>query len=143
MTMDMYKLEIIGKYKLDIEQIDTQHQYLFDILNRLNALIQNRGSEEDLDLLIKDFLSYTVFHFKDEEEFMRSQAYPKLAEHIKIHEGFVKMATDVVEKYRGSKFLRFKFFHLVMDLLLNHIEKVDHEFAVYYKNKQAKGNLIT
>jgi hemerythrin len=133
-------LEIIGKYKFDIEQIDTQHQYLFELLNRLNSLIQNKGSDEELDLLIKDFLNYTVFHFKDEEGFMRSQAYPKLAEHIKIHEDFVKAVTDIVNKYHGSKFLRFKFFHLVMDLLLNHIEKVDYDFAVYYKNKQAKEN---
>ena len=133
--MIMSKFEIIGKYKTGIEQIDTQHQYLFDLLNRLNELIKTKGSEEELNSLIGDFLNYTEFHFKDEEKYMESEDYPKLDEHMEIHKGFVKAVTDIVEKYSGNKFLRFKFFHVVMDLLLNHIEKVDLEFADYYKQR--------
>ncbi len=65
------------------------------------------------------------------------EGYPKLSEHIKIHEKFVRTVTDIVEKYSGNKFLRFKFFHVVMDLLLNHIEKVDYQFAEYYMKKHS------
>lgn len=131
----MDTFEITGKYKMNIEKIDNQHQYLFNLLNRLAKLIDTKGSEEELGILISDFMNYTVFHFKDEEEVMSSEGYPGLAEHIEIHKGFVKAVTDVVEKYEGNKFLRFKFFNIVMNLLLNHIEKVDYQFAQFYKNK--------
>ncbi len=66
------KFEVIGKYKTGLEQIDKLHQYLFDLFYRLSVLIEEKGSDEELNDIIKDFLSYTVFHFKDEESFMRN-----------------------------------------------------------------------
>lgn len=132
----MSQLELTGRYFLGVPEIDNQHQTLLDMINQMHDIIMTKGSNDDFKVVIEAFIDYTRVHFKDEERFMKKNNYPLLKEHILIHRGFVDAVTKIIEKFSNSKFLRFKFFNLAMDLLMNHIELEDFKFAKFLKDER-------
>ncbi len=131
------ELQLTNRYLIGIKQIDTQHQVLVDLLNKLHKAILTKGSEEEVKDIINQFVDYTVYHFKEEEILMMNNGYPKLQSHIKIHEKIVANVSKVLKDFENSRFLRFKFFTLAMDVLMNHIEIEDNKFAKYMEEKES------
>jgi hemerythrin len=131
------ELKLTDRYLIGIKQIDTQHQVLVDLLNKLHKAILTKGSEEEVKDIINQFVDYTVYHFKEEEILMMNNGYPKLQSHIKIHEKIVANVSKVLKDFENSRFLRFKFFTLAMDVLMNHIEIEDNKFAKYMEEKES------
>jgi len=128
-------LQLTQKYLTGINEIDSQHNVLVGMLNELHSIILNKGSEDQVNEIIKKFVDYTVYHFNEEEQLMKMNKYPDLENHKKIHQNIVNNVSKVLTDYKGNKFLRFKFFTIAMDVLMNHIEIVDKKFADYMRNK--------
>jgi hemerythrin len=131
------ELKLTDRYLIGIEQIDTQHQVLVDLLNKLHFSILQKGTEDEVKDIINQFVDYTMYHFKEEETLMLNNGYPNLQSHIKIHEKIVANVGKVLKDFENSRFLRFKFFTLAMDVLMNHIEIEDNKFAKYMKEKNS------
>lgn len=79
-------------YETGLEDVDEQHQYLVEVINRYGELIaQNNISLQDIRLALFELSRYAEFHFKEEENLMRSAGvYEKhLEAHIKVHRAFM------------------------------------------------------
>ncbi|EGA65136.1 GGDEF domain-containing protein [Vibrio brasiliensis] len=79
-------------YETGLDDVDEQHQYLVEVINRYGALIaQNNISMQDIRLALFELSRYAEFHFKEEENLMRTVGvYDKhVEEHIKIHRAFM------------------------------------------------------
>ncbi|MGY5612761.1 bacteriohemerythrin [Vibrio brasiliensis] len=79
-------------YETGLDDVDEQHQYLVEIINRYGALIaQNNISMQDIRIALFELSRYAEFHFKEEENLMRTAGvYQKhVEEHIKIHRAFM------------------------------------------------------
>lgn len=122
--------------KIGVPLIDQEHRELCDRIDKLLAAC-NQGHGKDELLNTVSFLeSYTYKHFGDEEKLQRASAYPKVAEHKKLHDFFKgkiaelknEIATNGVNIATISKTNYF-----LMDWLINHIQKVDSELAQYIK----------
>lgn len=131
----MEKMELSGKYLMDIPQVDEQHGRLVEMLNNLNEVIEEKWDESEVFKIVDDFVAYTHYHFGDEEKLMREEAYPHLEEHAQIHRAFVQQVEKTIVQYSGTKFLRFKFFQIGMNILMNHIETEDYKFSQFLKDK--------
>lgn len=131
----MERMELSGKYLMDIPQVDEQHQRLVELLNDLNEVIEEKRDEDEVSRIVDEFIAYTHYHFNDEETLMKEKEYPNLESHSAIHRGFVNQVEKTIIQYSGTKFLRFKFFQIGMDLLMNHIEKEDYKFSQFLKNE--------
>ncbi|XOB62494.1 bacteriohemerythrin [Campylobacterota bacterium DY0563] len=81
-------------YCIGHEKIDSEHKKLFDIANEINVC---KEDEEKVIEIVKELIKYTKFHFKNEENFMKSIGFPKLAEHKKLHAKLVKKLGDIVK----------------------------------------------
>lgn len=80
------------RYKLNIEEIDKQHQKLFEIGARVYDLTRLDSAYDRYDEImevIQELLDYTQYHFKYEEELLEKYKYQHLATHIKEHNYFV------------------------------------------------------
>ena len=64
-------------YKTGVELIDRQHKKLVDILNQLDESLAERSGHQVLLNLLNELVEYTKYHFKAEEELMRSLEYDK------------------------------------------------------------------
>lgn len=79
-------------YETGLEDVDEQHQYLVEVINRYGALIaQNNISLQDIRMALFELSRYAEFHFKEEENLMRQAGVYQLHidEHIKVHRAFM------------------------------------------------------
>lgn len=67
-------------FKINISQIDDEHQHLFILVEALDLQIVEKTIEELLD--------YVVTHFSNEQALMERSGYPAFDQHLKLHEEF-------------------------------------------------------
>lgn len=89
--LDCNKLAWSESYKIGDTQIDTEHQKIFELANRFSTYKDN---PQKVKALIEEILTYTKFHFKNEEEYMGSIDYPNLKEHKILHAKLIKDLHD-------------------------------------------------
>jgi hemerythrin-like metal-binding protein len=68
-----------------IAPIDIQHQAILKECNKILEEVEQGIDESVIKKHIAFFLSYSMNHFMDEEEYMRSHGYPDLENHQKKH----------------------------------------------------------
>lgn len=86
----MYKMN--PDYLIGIELMDTQHQYLFELMEKAQGLLKDENilyKYDELIKILKGLNDYTQKHFKDEIALMESLNYPRLQLHIAAHQGFI------------------------------------------------------
>ena len=86
------------EYLIGVEQIDKQHQELFNITNRAYDLLEDELITDKYDkiiTIIEKLKEYTIFHFKEEEEYMLSIKYKRYFSQKVEHDEFVKKINDV------------------------------------------------
>lgn len=90
--------EMKKEYELGVPHIDEQHTKLFNLGEAAYKLLKDTYSIDKYDkivALIEELGDYTVTHFKDEEEYMRSINYRKLFSHKIEHEEFIKVVNSL------------------------------------------------
>ncbi|MBP2659872.1 MAG: hemerythrin-like metal-binding protein [Firmicutes bacterium] len=118
------------KYSLGVESIDEQHKELFRIANRIYELLKNEMILDKYDHImeiIDELKNYTVDHFKDEEEYMKSIGYKKFLSHKVAHTDFLdKMENIDVNKIdNGHNEYLLSILDFVCVWLIEHILKED------------------
>lgn len=86
------------KYRTGIEFVDNEHKRLFEIIGETYHLITAHTLHDKYDEIIKiinDLKDYTIFHFTDEEEYMKKINYAQLESHQALHEAFILKIKEV------------------------------------------------
>ena len=96
----MYKLK--PEYYIGIEEIDKEHEHLFDLADATYELLHNdiwMDKSDEIVRLQSELIDYTRQHFAHEEAYMKSIHYSDYEEHIAEHRQFEIMLSDMdVEK---------------------------------------------
>lgn len=126
-----------NRLPIGITKIDDQHKELCDTIDKLmDACSSGKGRAEILDTIA--FLrQYTVKHFSEEEASQRASKYPKVAEHRKLHQAFVKQIDDIATdiKANGVTISTVSTVNLMLgQWLTKHIMVIDKEMASYLNN---------
>lgn len=117
-----------NKYSTGIPLIDTQHQKLIDIINRLFLNMKEGGDRMLLGEIIDELVDYTVNHFKTEEDMMQKTNYPGFEEHKRIHQLFVDKVGDTMSKLKnGERVVPADMYKFLKNWLIDHIEKQDRD----------------
>ena len=74
-------------FSVGVQKIDTQHQQLFKLVNKLIHAFNENSQGEAFESILQGLLNYTQTHFQTEEEFLK--IHPKYQEHIALHQGLV------------------------------------------------------
>jgi hemerythrin len=85
-------------YKTGIAIVDEQHYELFKIANNGYELLKNSFYTDKYDRIIQildELKTYTIFHFKTEEDYMLSIGYKKFLSHKVEHDDFIKKVNNV------------------------------------------------
>lgn len=125
--------------KTGIDEIDAQHQGLFDALNKLyEAFNQGQGTEEIANIL--GFLGqYVIDHFSYEESLMKQHAYPNTEKQVFQHNGFIddyKKLNQVFEQEGPTKKLMLTIYNDTYKWLVEHISGSDKDLGRFLTNKQ-------
>ncbi len=129
--------EWLADYELGIEDIDLQHHFFFNLINRLaSELIVNQDIQYRIDL-VSELTAYAKFHFLSEENMMRKSGYPQFMRHKFQHIELI----DSISRVSNQLFLTENdpegkaLINFLREWFLNHTRKVDKEFADYMLKK--------
>lgn len=132
------KIEWSDSYLLGIPEIDNQHKKLIQIANELYAAATGTDEAYGLNMakVLKKLTDYTVYHFSNEEEFMRKYGYSGLDIHKTAHDNFINEVNHQIKQLSSDrKNDGVRFYSYMVGWILNHIAKADCVWAAFVKPK--------
>lgn len=120
------------------EEVDLQHKKLIRIIDDVYSSMQSPAGEYALQMSknLKRLTDYTLYHFSEEETFMKSYGYPDFAAHKQAHDAFIARINGQI----GTLPLSgpddgYQFYRFLGNWLLSHIAKADHDWAAYIRDR--------
>ncbi len=108
------------------DEIDGQHQHLFDLLASLEARMEDRvATRETLDGLVE----YVGVHFSTEEQKMRAAGYEGLEAHHAVHRDFVRDVMGWQRRWRHDQLTGRELFEHLGAWLVAHVGGLDQDYA--------------
>jgi len=119
-------------YSVSVRRLDEQHQKLFSLLNALHeAMRQGKGQAVVQDTL-RELATYTVTHFRAEEELLRKTNFPGFAAHQAEHQKFVEKVNQFTEDLKaGRNASPIALLGFVKGWLAEHILRTDRAYSAY------------
>ncbi len=122
--------EMKEKYKTGVPQIDAEHEKLFEIGERAYQLLKDQYYTDKFDKIVEvigELREYTVYHFKNEEDYMESINYKRLFTQKMDHADFIKKIDEVnlskVDENQDEAIMEILTF--LNEWLINHIIEKD------------------
>ncbi len=118
-------------YNTGIEQFDEEHHKIVDFINSMFVAIRDKAEQQEVEKVLAGVVSYTEYHFDNEEAIMAASNYPELEEHRKKHEKLkaetVKFKVRLEEDFKeGSR----KFYVFLREWFTDHIMECDMKYSV-------------
>ncbi len=127
-----------SSFSVNIPSIDAQHKKLVDIVNDLHAALQNGNSDEVLNEIFDELISYTHEHFAYEEKLFDKFRYADSVTHKRKH----KFIFDEVNRLKteGSKrtIVSLELMTFLRKWLTKHIKLTDMEYSTFLVSKGVK-----
>ena len=79
------KVDWSDKFLTGHREVDTQHQYFVELINRVIWNMMEHNDWRYHQMLIEELVLYARFHFKSEENILYILWEPVLQEHKKMH----------------------------------------------------------
>ncbi|MCX7903409.1 MAG: bacteriohemerythrin [Caloramator sp.] len=117
-------------YSLGVENIDQQHKHLIEIANRVYDAHKNQFYVDKYDKIVeilKELKDYTIYHFDEEEKFMKEIGYEGYFMHKIEHQKFIEkiQAIDLEKIDEDQDKYLLDIFNFIADWLVNHILEED------------------
>lgn len=110
------------RYRVGHEQIDRQHQRLFELINDLVRKAGEGADRQDSLKTVNALVDYALEHFADEESLMQRIGYDDIDRHRWRHSEFAgKIADMAVAWGEGHEITAGEICEFLKDWLVNHI----------------------
>jgi hemerythrin len=118
-------------FSMGFDRLDAQHRQLFEIANAIPETVDEHAARTCIVRLFK----YTREHFLCEEAQMRKLGYPKLMEHIEIHNQLLEQLSDIALKPLDRDEANLAFKQFVLRWIVDHIMMADKEFGRFAEKR--------
>lgn len=118
------------EYSVNIKTIDSQHQELVSILNRLFIAVSKREGEKVIGGILDGLMDYTKTHFALEERLMQQAKYKDLEAHKLEHKKLIEELDRLCKKHLiEEKPIYFEMLGFLKNWLREHIQGVDKKYS--------------
>ena len=127
------------QFKFGIDEVDSEHIVLVEMLNRTQELLNQNKRDEALNYFNETLSAYVHEHFSNEEAFMASFNFPDLNKHKIIHSNFRRSVETLKPKIAAGDNAAFR--QALRDTymwVLSHIGGADKKYADYYLEQKNK-----
>ncbi|THB79557.1 MAG: hemerythrin [Desulfobacteraceae bacterium] len=134
----MKEIEWTDDLSVGVGLIDEQHKMLIKRLNDLKLSLTEQQGPAQIASTMNFLVEYTDFHFSTEEKHMEANEYPTFEAHKKMHDGFKQTLSGLEEDFEeegATQGLADSIDTLLVNWLINHIQKVDVEFGKFLMSK--------
>jgi len=113
-------------YSLGVEEIDSQHKHLVEVINKFISAKNEDKTLEVFKEILSEVVDYTKYHFETEENHMALHKYPALQEHKAQHKILVKQIVHILEELKFGKIeVGDELFMILKNWLIRHV--LDHD----------------
>lgn len=123
------KIEWIPAYSVGREDLDSQHQNLF----RLVDSIPDDWRSRDLKKCVMKLFKYTREHFLAEEKVLTEINYPDLEAHKGYHEELINKLVIIGEEGLAGEQALIDFKDFAYNWITDHILQQDHKYLNFVK----------
>jgi hemerythrin-like metal-binding protein len=117
-------------YSVSVKKMDQQHQKLFALINALYDAMKQRAGNSVLQNTLRELHTYTVTHFRAEEELLRKTSYPGLDRHQAEHRKFVDKVSQFASDLEAGRItISVPLLQFLKDWLTDHIQWTDRSYA--------------
>lgn len=118
------------EFRTGIENIDKEHEKLFEIANRAYETLMDEFIPDKYDYIVeilKELTDYATTHFRHEEEYMMSIRYKKLFSQKAAHNEFMEKISeyDLNQLDENQKDAILGILEFLNDWLIHHILESD------------------
>lgn len=130
----MTSIQWSDSYSVDNQDIDEQHKQWIYICNSMQTTLQF-GTPDEVSgaghQALMKMIDYAKYHFRQEEDYMRSIGYPDFVRHHRLHENFEYLVYQFNRNVNESSelVLNEKILLLIQRWLINHILVEDKRYA--------------
>jgi hemerythrin len=117
-------------YAIHVENIDRQHQELFQVVTRLQEALTAGAMHAEIAHALKFLVEYTRRHFHDEEELMEAIGFAELASHRQQHHKLIDDVRKILLDLKKGKAIHpYELIDFLTDWLINHIRHEDKKIG--------------
>lgn len=117
------------KMSVGVDEIDSQHKKLVDIINHLHDSLKTNTVREELKTIYMELIDYTKYHFSAEEKIMEEAGYEDLEAHKKQHKKFVNKLSRMKERcYLGKEEISVELSSFLSGWMIGHIMHSDKDY---------------
>lgn len=126
-----------------VAEIDEQHMILVHTLNEAATKLKHDTSQETLEQITQDLLSYALYHFETEEELMQQYGYADAADdaadlHLSQHRAFSAKVVSVRDGLKsGMRIAASDLLDFLNNWLVNHILNTDKKLGSFITAKRS------
>jgi hemerythrin len=122
------------RYNVGVDAIDSQHMSLMALLNDCDEQVARDKTACVDEVLVDRLTKYVTYHFKFEEDLMRSVGYQDLERHQDQHKYFVSRVLELdVAHSRGKPGQLSMALDFLRDWYINHILGDDRAYVPFVK----------
>jgi len=117
-----------------IPLIDAQHRKLVEIIDKLMEASKNGKGKEETAHALSFAVTYSMEHFRDEENLMERYSYPGILAHKRLHAHFTMSVNALVKEFERTgpnMALTGKLNKTLVEWLINHISSEDRLMGRY------------
>ena len=130
-----------SSYSCNIDEIDKQHNKLFEISSKLNILepiCAKIDFQDEILEVISELKEYTLFHFDYEEKLMKQFNYEDFDRHHHVHEIFVSKILELEQEnltnFNKPEMVR-NITEFVTGWITTHILKTDMKYKDFFNDR--------
>lgn len=128
-----------SSYSVGIEELDSQHKRLIELINAVHGAMLAKKSNEMLADILGQLIEYTGVHFAAEEQLFARFAYPAAAEHLDEHRKFVEKVEEFFKDFQGGRIgLSIEILDFLVDWLKRHINGSDKKYGPFLAERLAR-----
>ncbi len=116
-------------YNIGVDEIDLQHQYFTQLINRLDFELERNIDNEYRFNLIEELLKYASFHFLSEENIMFSSNYSDIEDHKRLHSDLINELNEKIIFFKMSKLTHNEIISFLKNWFLDHTVEIDMKFG--------------
>ena len=129
-------LEWDNSYRVNIKEIDEQHQKLVGLLNCLADAMESGQGSQVVEKTLFEMIDYAVVHFESEESLFDNFDYPKSSQHKAEHQEFVAKTKELKRSFqKGSITITSEVLSFLGDWVRNHIRVSDQGYSRFLNNR--------
>lgn len=125
------------QYMIGIEEIDVQHEKLFELVNSMHEAVINGDYPSVGEKILEDLMDYILEHFATEEKLFLAENYPHYEKHKQEHDLLARQAFDIQEDFKDQKILlTFELLDFLSDWLKKHTTSSDLKYAQFLQHRK-------